>query len=414
MKKLEEMIRVVLLPELSPRSRREVERVMGELQSLRSSYRRLQPRLRRQREEAVILCEELLSHSPEERFRRIRLTRHRLRSRPLVEELLRRSFVAGFEDPREARHLAELASRVTLSLFGAEELAGGTRGLNDLQAAVLGHQGHACRRDGRSAEAKDFFDRCLRFLGLGTGGRRVLAQAHLLHCQLLRDLRRWQEAKGILEDTLESLEEVGNDGLRGRALVLLASVHCGRGDEAGAQAALLEACVLIDEDRDPHLARSCWNQLAAIYAETGHEEAAEGLLEEPAATFGALPPGSAAAARRDWAVARTRIVRGCWQEARAGLERARGSFLARGLRIEGALASLDLGIVLAASGEVRELGAVAADTGRRVAGEPLGRELSSALGSFLEACREGLPPQQLLRQLQQSSRRCRYLGDWGG
>lgn len=414
MKKLQEIIQVMLLPELSPRSRQEVERVLGNLEGLRRSYRELRPRLRRQREEATALCDELLSHLPPERIRRIRLTRHRMRSRPLVEELLRRSVVAGHEEPEEARHLTELASQVTLALFGAEELAGGPRGLNDLQALVLAHQGHAWRREGNRTAAGGYFDRARRFLGLGSGSERVAAEVRLLRGQYLRDLGRWAEAESELESTLESFRRWREEGAQGRALVLLASVFQGRGDGEGAQRALLDACVLVDEDGDPHVALACWNQLAASYAEAGKAEAARGLLEESRAILGEGREGSAAAARRSWAVGRTLAAGEAWEGAAGELRDAWEIFLARGLRTEAALVALDLGVALGRLHEARELATVAEETCRGVAGESLGGELSSALGAFLEGCREGRPLEEILDGLAAARRRCLYLGDWGG
>lgn len=414
MKRLEEIIQVMLLPELSPRSRQEVERVVGDLQGLRRSYRKLRPRLRRQREEAAALCTELLSHPAQERVRRIRLTRHRLRSRPLVEELLRRSVVAGYEAPEEARHLADLASQVTLALFGSEELAGGARGLNDLQALVLAHQGNALRRQGDRSAAGDCFGRALRFLGLGSGSGRVAAQLGLLHGQYLRDVRRWAEAERTLSAARETFERRADEAAQGRALLLLASVYSGREEEAAVLPALLEACVLVDEDHDPHVALACWNQLAAAYAEDGQGEAAEDLLEDALAILGERPTGSGAAARRCWAVGRAHAAADRWQAAEAALRSAWEAFLGRGLRTESALVGLELGAALARLAKPRELAAVAEETCRRVAGVPLGRDLSSALGRFVESCRESLPLEELYGQLRGASRRCRYLGDWGG
>ncbi|MCB1036999.1 MAG: hypothetical protein KDD47_24440 [Acidobacteria bacterium] len=414
MKKLDEMIRIMVLPELSPRSRQEVERVLGDLRGLRRSYRELRPVLRRQKEEATARCEELLSHPPEERSRRIRLTRHRLRSRPLVEELLRRSLLNGYEDPSEARHLADLASQVTLELFASEELAGGSRGLNDLQALVLAHQGHASRRDGQWAEAVDCFHRSLRFLSLGSGSPRVLTEVKLLHSQYLRDAMRWSEAEAALREIAAEAERSGEEGTRGRTMVLLASVLRGRGEGAGALEALLEACVLVDEDREPEIAAACWNQLAAAYAEAGQRRAAEDLLVEAVAAIGELPRGSGAAARRDWSQARALAAREAWPEAEAAFRDSWNAFLTRGLRVEGALVSLGLGASLAAMGRDEDLRQVAEETCRSLAGAPLARELSSSVGQFLEACRAGRPALETFDQLQEASRRSCYLGDWGG
>lgn len=314
-------------------------------------------RIERERESARELLDHFLTHPVARQWTMVRNSR-RFDTWSVGAGLLDAAFQAMYDDPRRARELAQMAVEIAERI--AEEPYG-RRLVRDLQGRAWAHLGNARRALGDLAGAGEALATARARWAEGTGD--PLDEAELLYFEasLMRAERRLDEALRTIRRSMRIYRELGDSHLEGRSRVNEGSILATRGELAAAVVANRRALVLVDRERDPHLALAARHNLVWSLMETGRIAEARATLAEFRNEYTRL--GDQGPLRRlEWLEARLLERGGREDEAAAAYRRAIESLAEAELPYEVAAASLDLALLEMRRGRLDEVRRLAAET----------------------------------------------------
>jgi len=382
-------VRIVLLPKLCSQCRGVVEKAVADLDTQKKEFRRLWPKMRRQRAVASRACDDLLRERQERQIPLIRNCHSKYRSRPLAEELLRRGQKVVHRDPQECLRLGHLAWEVADQILGMHDLAGGEAGLQDLKTLVRAHQGNACRAIGLWDEAKGYFNKAFSCLALGSGDPRIEVTLSSFYASYLRECQCYPKALSYLESSERLCLELGDGPLRGKLMLQRGAALQEMGAPARALPVLEECLGLLNPRGSHHLFGMAYQTLSVTLCELGSFVAAVGALEESDAAFARCAPeiGRSMEGHRIW-------TRGKVNHGLERFEAAEGFFLtaqdvfSRGENpYDTALVSLDLAMLYFERGRLEDLVSIAEEAYEGLRSQELRPEANAALLLLLEASR---------------------------
>jgi len=275
----------------------------------------------------------------------------RFHSRFLLDLLLDRSGAAQPQDPRLSESLAALAAQLGVRLFrqdSEEEEAA----LCQARAANLA--GNARRLLGKADAAEAALGTAAHFLAFTWGHSRE----SLSLCRYLGLLRweqgRLEEAEGLLRQAARGFGELGLPCEEGASRGLLGLLSLER-NQAGRAIRLLQASrEALDPEARPWLTAQVGLNLALGLAESGRFDQARHVFAE-AAALDRWVTAEADQVRLHWLRGRVHARLGHPEEAEPLLETARRRLIEKHSLPEATLCSLDLAVVLVATGRAAEL-----------------------------------------------------------
>lgn len=263
----------------------------------------------------------------------------RFRTRSFCELLLERSHEAGFQLPKRAIDLAQLAVAIAHQLADDDTPIEIVRGL---QARSWAQLGNARRVSGDHSGAEQAFESAQGALAaepriLALDVARVLEQL----ASLRRDQGRYGEAFSLLDRLLAIYRRLGQWHLLGRALAQKSMVCDEVGDLETELALLRQALDLLDPQADPRVFLAARHNLILALSQSGRDREAAALLYHTRPLY--LEAGD-----------RINLIRLRWLEgvvarglgridrAEAAFREVRDSWVELGLSYDAALAALDL------------------------------------------------------------------------
>jgi tetratricopeptide (TPR) repeat protein len=348
----------------------------------------------REREVAPQLVAELVDAPEAERDGLIEAL-PQLRSPAVCDLLLERSFGQGFEQPAQAVELAGLAVRI------AEQLDPGFYGrslVQDLRTRAWAHLGNARRL------ASDFpgAEQALTIAEshLEGGSTDPLEEARVLDfkASLLSDRGWFEEAADLIEVIIEIYGEIRDSHRQGRAQISKGVFlgYAGRAEEA---VELISAGLArIDRDQGPRLVLMAHHNLAWFLNDCGRSAEAIDLLESFRTTYHEFQDPWTRH-RLVWLEGRIAFGLGQYQEAEAGLGRARKGFLAQGLGYEASMVTLDLASLYLHQGRTAEVKSLAQEMLPHFLSQDIHRQAVIALATFQRAAEMDRVTPHLVRDL---------------
>jgi tetratricopeptide (TPR) repeat protein len=315
----------------------------------RQAVRRLEPRLRRDKER-LANCVPLVR---EKGFGGLTWPEHRSLGVVHVQVLLQLSFEQRYSNPREMLRLARTAR------FALEETGHPVRYAEalhlDLRARVWGELANAWRVNEGFQNAEEALGTARSLLDQGTGDPMLRAYLFEVEASLRKDQRRLGEAGRLLDRVHRAYLKIGERHLAGRALVSKGiileidkkpdeAIRCHR-----------QALHLMDAARDPQLVASALHCiLNALVGAERFAEAGKLLLESDLRRKFAGDPLNLLRLR--WVEAKILAGRGRLKDAEMALAEVRHGFLEHRLACVAAVAGLDQAEVRLRQGkEVHEL-----------------------------------------------------------
>jgi tetratricopeptide (TPR) repeat protein len=322
---------------------------------------------------------ELRDLSVDECERKIERSRSRFRGRLLVELLIAQSDRYMPENPREAFRFAELGQLVAFRSMPSAFEAG-------VRAAA--RMANAKRASGFLEQA-DSLIRFARFVAASQGLTSSLMSAELDRYEgtLRIDQRQFVEAENLLSRA-QKLYEILKDSRRVAHMELaLTTLYYYRGD---LPLAISRGELLLDSlnrESDPTLYLCAENNLALYLCDSGEYEHALFILDndpEFSIRFGDRHTN----VRRLWVTGRAAAGLGDFAGAEEALRAVQNVFVEDEIGYDAALASLDLAVVFARTGRVRDLKKTAEQILPILRANCLHQEVAVALRLFVEAVRE--------------------------
>lgn len=311
----------------------------------------LAPRIRqasRERAEAPALLGELVRHAPGQREMLVRNAR-RFRSFSLCLLILDRSREVSHDDPREGEGWALLALHLTDFLDPAVYGPGLVEDIRGRSWALLAN---ARRIAGDHFGAERAFGRAEEHLRIGT--RDPLERAHMLvlKATLCRVQCRFGEAERLLRRALSIWLWAGESRRAVEAMLTWSVVYAEHYEPERAIRLLREASGLPAALSDPQLALAIHHNLALCLIQVGKFLEAEGLLLHNRGLYDRYySPG---ADSLQWAEGRLAHGLGRMAEAEARLTELRATFLKQGRTFDTAQVTLELALVVLATGRAAE------------------------------------------------------------
>jgi tetratricopeptide (TPR) repeat protein len=317
----------------------------------------------------------------------------------LCRLLLRKSLEATFHRPDLAVQLAYLAVKIAVHLGDAYH----RDWVMDLRALAFAYLGNARRVLGEHQSADDaFYEAHSHLRRSGTGNPRVEAEVLHLEASLRQSERRFKEALELLDRVFATYTsddpEIRDLHLAGQALVKKAYTLEQMGEVQQAIPILREAAPMIVEERDPRLVLCLRHNLIVILTTAElFQEAASMLAEvkELALRLG----NDLDLVRLRWVEGRVAFGLGMRGPAEQAFKEVQRDFMERDLGYEAALVSLDLAILYAQEGCIKELKQLALDILPVFSSREVHREAMAALLLFQHACEEERLTVELARQL---------------
>jgi tetratricopeptide (TPR) repeat protein len=320
----------------------------------------------------------------------------------MLQALLERSWAVRHEDPPEmvslARHAVEVARRLDPRYHTPQERA-------DLQARAWGELANALRALDDLNEAERTFGIAFEFLVHGTGDLRVTARLHDLQGSYFGTRRQFVLAFAALDIAYTAYLELNDPHLAGRALLTKAIYlhYSGRPElsieinERGLE--------LLDVNREPNLRFfAIHNQLQFLVACGRFREARRELFQRRAelgnitGTLNALKlralQGLISAGLHEWSSAEAAFT-----QVKVGFEEA-------GMGLHGAVASLDLALILMQQGRYEETAAMVADAVDLFVALGIQREALGAVLVLREAFERRVATLGLLEDVVEFLRHC--------
>ncbi len=336
--------------------------------------------LAKENSDAESLLEKLLSMPPERRQLLIRNSVN-FGSWSLVTKLGEKSRRAVAQDHQQAVDLASLAVEVAQSLSSWKY---DPRVTEDIKSQALANLANAYRVSNDHEKAEAYFAEAEACLIQGTGLESVRCEILELKATLRTDQRRFQEARALLRESSGFYREVQDPNLEGRALIREAFV-CREMGEAELAIELLErALPLIDPDQDGRFSFVAEHNLVVLLVDLERFEEASlrlsGVRRQAATLDNALDN-----LRVQWTAGRIEAGLGETASAESSLNQVKAGFLAASLPYDAALVSLELALLYAHQGRLRELKFLALEILPVFARHEIHREALAALTLFGKA-----------------------------
>lgn len=228
----------------------------------------------KQRADAPQLVAQLLS-LPAARQRLLVHNDSRFQTLPLAELLLERAWELGFDQPRTADEVAELALGVVEQNDRASLSAAM---MADVQARAWGLRGNFRRILGDVRGAEGAFSKAHEFLSQGTGDLMERARVLTLQSTLLRLQLRLEDAETMLAEVIGIYGLLDEQHLVGRTMINRALLSNEQGEPERAIAMLQDAQRLLEPEREPHLLKIVQHNLVSYLSQLGRYEEAVALI----------------------------------------------------------------------------------------------------------------------------------------
>ena len=317
----------------------------------------------------------------------------RLRGLAGVEALLQKSWEVRYDDPHEMVFLAALASAWARQL---DVVRYGTGFVQDVQCRALVELGNAYRVADELGTAQKTLDEAARLIQKGAGDE--LLEARFCDVQAsLHGARRFFAASCEALDAVHAIHERrGDHHLAGRALISKAVYIGYQGNIEEAEKLMRRGLDLIDVDREPALYVVAIHNILYLTVEQGRFREARTLL------FRHRPQIVAIGGRTNLLKIQAlegRIVSGLGKlaQAEAIFREVREGFQQERLGYKGALASLELAVVLQQEGRDAEAREVILEATEIFLGLGVHREALAGMLVLRKACQQGVATPALLR-----------------
>jgi tetratricopeptide (TPR) repeat protein len=300
----------------------------------------------------------------------------------LAEQLLVKSYARRFVNPRETLELAQLAREVT-RLLRPRQLPAPR--LQDLCGRVTYHVASAHRILGRLAEAEELFAAAAAHLRAGSGDRLLQAEWLERLSELRYVQRRHAESIQCCDAAVRLFDRPAERSRRASCLIVKALALERWGKVQDSLAVFEEALELLEKRKHLRLyVLARHNQASALIA-AGRLDDAQRVVDELGPIYHHVARTGVFPLRVKWLHGQIAGGLGRYAEAEATFRELREAFLAEGNPLEVALASLELAVILAQTGRLQELKAVAAETAALYAGLGIQREYVGALALLQQA-----------------------------
>jgi tetratricopeptide (TPR) repeat protein len=327
--------------------------------------------------------EMLLGHPKEDRIGVLERARRRYSAPSLAAILLDRAAQNFHTDPEEARHLAELAERVSYKA-------------KDLQLAILAcaYTANSLRAAGKLVEAGNAFERA-KHLAYKVGVEEfVAAELYSLEASLRGDQRRLPLAFQLLDHAEEHYRRLEDRAGEVRCIAQRASLHYLQGAAKAAAREARRALALIDFRVDPKLHLWAHHNLALYLLEAGEAAQARQLLETVTPLY--VEADLLPRLRLLWLRGRLALALGDYEEAGKLLSRAAEAFAEGGFAVFAAMVCLDLATVHLATDSASVLQQIAAVLPVILQSEGLSHEAVAALLVFQRSVAQAALTEQLV------------------
>jgi tetratricopeptide (TPR) repeat protein len=306
--------------------------------------------LKRERDEAPLLLQELRQHPPARQQTLVRNSR-RFSTWGFGELLMARSRDTVFDDPQTAVHLAGLARDVgnglNASLYGS--------------ALVADYRGKACMTLGNARRvvsdlsgAEESFAEAEETLMQGTGDPFEIAQLDYHRGALRSAQRRFPEAHRHFDRAIKAYRKFGEPHLEARALVAKAATHARAGDVEESIRLQRVAMPLIDGVREPRVVLAAQHNLAMDLVDSGRPAEALDLLDSCRPLYAQLGQRMLLVRLR-WVEANAAQALGDFDRAEKAYLEVRAEFQGRDIPYDAAVASLELATLYAEQGRTTEI-----------------------------------------------------------
>lgn len=303
------------------------------------------------------------------------------------------------------RDAEEMLANARLAVAAAEAAAARAGGigrkqdaqLNDCLARAWSQLGTAHRVRSEPLEAEDAFAVACHHLEEGSGDHALRARLYRQLASLRRLRRQFQEAFELLQRAAAIYRELGDRVEEAATLITQSIIQIAAGDPEGAVLSLRPCLEVLDPAEHLDLAQAATINLARCYIDLGQPERADAIWREGAPLFAASDD---ALALLRWRWTRGMIDRelGGLAAAEESLQAVREGFLARGLAMESAVASLDLATVRLGLGNVAAAVRLVGDALPIFQSLGWGRELLASLAQLARIAQDGHAALELLRE----------------
>ena len=321
------------------------------------------------------LFEELRSYSrPRQRI--LICEDPRFQSWPLCELLLQHSWKEGFDHPREALELAELAVSVAAELNLQASVPGPL--LCDLKARAWAYLGNARRITSDLRGAEKAFELAESLVGRGSGDPIEEGRILELRASLALATHDLDEAGRLLSRANSLYRRAGSRHLRGRCRISQGLLWGQREEPAKAVECLEKGLGEIDSSKEPRLQLVAIHNLCLYLSELGRRKEALDLLARARELHQELA-FSLDLVRLRWLEGRLALAAGKIEEAEEAFLEVREEFIQREIGYDVALVSLDLAGVYARQGRASEMRRLGEEMIPIFQARDLGREVMAAL-----------------------------------
>lgn len=349
------------------------------------------------------LLEELIQ-LPEARRHLLVCNSQRFRSRMLCERLIEQSHEDGFNEPRRAIEIANLATLVADRL--RLEDGDGEEALNSLRARAWAQLGNAFRVNVQLADAERAFSVAESLLDEGPIALLDRARVHVLLASLRLDQHRFAEALQLFDRAAVIYKKLGQWSLLGRTLHQKALVCSEAGDSEGEMRLLRQALDLIDPQADPRVFLAVRHHLIEALNEGGRSREAFALLFHTRPLY--LKAGDRMnLLRLRWLEGRVALGLQRIEQAEVAFRDVREGFHELGHDFDAALASLDLAGIYILQGRSADVRRIAEETLAVFQAHNTDQEALAALLAFCTAARMDQAELDLVRDISGFLKRAR-------
>lgn len=323
----------------------------------------------------------------------------------LCELLLDAAGESGFQDPSHALGLARLGADVAGHL--APAVYGEAR-VNDLRARAWAVLGNARRIRSDFRQADEDFVKAERLLKKGTGDPVEKAHLLLLKSSLRGNQQRFREAFRLLDRVLAIGRQLGDEQLRGKALLMKGFQLGVAGDPEAAIHHLAAGIGKVDPGADRRLYMLAQHNLALYLTESGRHEEAASLLDSARPLYHQVGDRMSLLRLR-WLEGKIAIALGRFGAAEETLRGVLEELVAHELGFDAALLSLDLASIYAQQGRGAEMRRLAEEMIPLFQSRDIHREAIAALLVFHQAAEMESVTLNLIHDVSRAARglRCR-------